>query len=80
MRAAAFHESVSVKRLEELFQSVSNQVFAKALASECQQCHARFAVFLQLADDPNNTAYMQEITKRISADCKDGKHSPDFTF
>ena len=80
MRAAAFHESVSVKRLEELFQSPLNQVFANALASECQRCHTRFAIFLQLADDPENAAYLQEITKRISADCKGGKHSQDITL
>jgi hypothetical protein len=77
MRAASFHESVSVRRLGELFQSPLNQVFAKAVASECQQCHARFAIFLQLADDPDNAAYTQEITKTIAADCKDGKHPPE---
>jgi hypothetical protein len=80
MKAAAFHESVSVKRLGELFQSPLNQVFANTLASECRQCHVRFAVFLQLSDDPDNTAYVQEIKKRISADCKDGHRSRDITL
>jgi hypothetical protein len=75
MRAAAFHESVSTGRLEEVFRSPLNQVFATTAVLECSGCRARFAVFLQIADDPDNEAYLQVINRRIAEDCKDGKHT-----
>jgi hypothetical protein len=74
LRAAAFHETISRTRLDELFRSEMNQLFAGTTAGHCSKCGAQFAVFFPASNDPNNLEYLATIEQRISDDCKDGKH------
>src|SRR5271165_5709966 len=57
--AAAFHESISVAKLEELFRSDLNKMFSGTMACECPKCHARFALFFRNAEDPDNGKYLE---------------------
>ena len=74
--AAAFHDSVSVKWLTELFHHPANQLFAGTTALECQGCQHRFAVFFASKDDPRNEEYLKRLVEIISReDCP--KHAPE---
>lgn len=75
LRAAAFHETISRKRLDELFRSDANQLFGGNTAGHCPQCGAQFAVFFPASDDPKNLEYLDTIQREISKDCKAGKHA-----
>jgi hypothetical protein len=75
LRAIAFHESISVNALERLFKSEWHQLFAATTFAHCKKCGALFAVFLPKSDDPENGPYVAELEKRITEDCKAGKHS-----
>jgi len=74
--AVAFHESISVLKLEELFRSDLSQVFSDTMACECPRCHARFAVFFHDSEDPDNPKYFQKIVASISDNCTSGNHDP----
>jgi hypothetical protein len=74
LRAIAFHESISVKRLAVISESEFNQVFAGAKSTRCN-CGTAYALFLPQSDDPQNDEYVADLAKRISADCNKGKHS-----
>lgn len=78
LRAVAFHESISVGKLAELFKSDFNQLFGGTTAAHCQTCKAQFAVFFPNTDDKENINYLYELEKRITADCNKGKHSAEF--
>ncbi len=80
LRATAFHEAISVERLDELFRSDWNQLFAGTTAAQCPQCGARFAVFFQDAGDRDNGEYLAQMEKMISDDCNSGKHRPEFVI
>lgn len=75
LRAIAFHESVSVKKLEELFKSEWNQLFAGTTVAHCKKCGEQFAVFLPTSDDAENGPYVAQLEKRISEGCNNKKHS-----
>ena len=77
LRAAAFHESISVEKLAELFKSDINQLFGGTTAAHCATCKAQFAVFFPNTDDKENINYLHELEKRITADCKKGKHTQE---
>jgi hypothetical protein len=77
LRAAAFHESISLRRLDELFHSDWNRLFAGTTKTQCQKCYARFAVFYSDREDQDNKAYLEKIERLIAEDCTRGKHSPD---
>lgn len=72
--AAAFHESVSVQALSDLFKSDLNQLFAGTTAGHCARCGQQFAVFFPSSDDPKNLEYLKQIEDMIAKDCRDGKH------
>ncbi len=76
--AAAFHQAVSVQRLEALFRSDWNSLFAGTTAAHCPKCHGQFAVFFQSSDDPKNLEYMNTLKDLIAEDCRNGKHSLEF--
>jgi hypothetical protein len=76
--AAAFHESVSVQRLEALFRSDWNGLFAGATAMRCPQCRGAFGVFFQSSDDPKNLEYLKTLEDLIAKDCRAGMHSLEF--
>ena len=78
LRAAAFHKAVSVQRLEALFRSDWNGLFAGTIAIRCPQCRGPFGVFFQSSDDPKNPEYLKTIEDLIAKDCRDGKHSLEF--
>ena len=80
LRAMAFHESISVERLNNLFRSDWNQLFAGTTAGHCSRCGAQFAVFFPNSDDRDNGEYLASIEKLISEDCKAGKHSREFVL
>lgn len=75
LRAIAFHDSVSVKQLEELFKSEWNQLFAGTTVAHCKKCGEQYAVFVPSADDPNNERYVAELENQISQGCEKGTHS-----
>ena len=76
LRAIAFHESISVGKLAELYKSEWNQLFAAApTVAHCSKCRTQFAVFLPSSDDPQNMSYVTTLENRISEDCDKGKHS-----
>ena len=72
--AIAFHESVSVNKLEELFKSEWHQLFAATTVAHCKKCGTSYAVFLPKSDDPQNGPYIAELESRISKGCDKGKH------
>jgi len=74
LRAIAYHESISVNALEKTFQSEWHQLFAATTFASCKKCGVLFAVFLPKSDDLNNGPYVGELEKRITEDCKAGKH------
>jgi hypothetical protein len=78
--AVAFHEAISVPRLEELFRSDWNQLFAGTTAARCKVCGRQFAVFFPRADDPDNLNYLMIVEERIAADCRDGKHIAEISL
>ena len=64
--AAAFHEAVSVQRLEALFFSLDwNGLFAGTIAMQCPQCRGPFGVFFQSSDDPKNAEYLKVLEDLI---------------
>jgi hypothetical protein len=78
--AVAFHESVSVKKLEEIFRSDWNSLFGGTTAAHCPKCRGQFAVFFQGSDDPQNPEYLKTLEAMMGNDCKDGKHSQELRF
>jgi len=74
LQAIAFHEAVSAQKIEELFRSDWNQLFAGVTAGHCPKCGRQFAVFFPSSDDPQNLDYLQTIEGMIANDCRDGKH------
>jgi hypothetical protein len=76
--AAAFHKAVSVQRLEALFRSDWNGLFAGTATIQCPRCHGPFGVFFQSSDDPKNREYLKTLEDLIAKDCRDGKHSVEF--
>jgi hypothetical protein len=78
--AVAFHEVVSVQRLEELFRSDWNQLFAGTTASHCPKCRRQFAVFFPASDDPQNLDYLKTIEEMLANDCRDGKHIAEISL
>jgi hypothetical protein len=78
LRAAAFHESVSVQRLDELFRSPTVQMFSGTTSALCPKCQARFAVFFSDREDTDNQTYLDRIKILVSENCKPGRqHSPE---
>jgi nucleosome binding factor SPN SPT16 subunit len=77
--AAAFHEAISVEKLDELFRSDLNQLFAGTTAAHCRNCKLQFAVFFPSSDDPENMNFLVAIEERIAADCRDGRHSAEIS-
>jgi len=77
LRAAAFHESVAVARLDELFRSPWNQMFSGTTGTRCPKCGARFAVFHSDREDTDNASYVARLENLISENCDDGKHSAE---
>ena len=73
LRAAAFHESISVERLDELFRSPTIQMFSGTTSAVCPKCHARFAVFFSDREDADNQAYLDRIKILISENCQPGR-------
>jgi hypothetical protein len=73
--AAAFHESVSVAKLDELFRSDWNSLFGGTTAGHCPKCRCQFAVFFQASDDPQNLEYLKSLEGMMSQDCRDGTHT-----
>jgi nucleosome binding factor SPN SPT16 subunit len=78
--AIAFHEAVSVERLDQLFRSETNQLFAATIAAHCRNCGRQFAVFFPNSEDPDNMDFLIAIEERIAADCKDGSHSAEISL
>jgi hypothetical protein len=78
MLAVAFHKAVSVQRLEALFRSDWNGLFAGTIAIQCPQCRGPFGVFFQSSDDPKDAEYLKTLEDLIAKDCRDGKHSLEF--
>lgn len=75
--AISFHESISVKRLEQLFKSEQNQLFAGTTAAHCKKCGAQFPVFFPQSDDHDNMTNLATIENRITDDCRGGKHTEE---
>jgi rRNA maturation protein Nop10 len=80
LRAIAFHESISTKKLEEIFSTDANTLFGGTLGARCPTCGLRFAVFFPAYDDPKNQDYLTELQKLIASDCKQGKHCGEYAF
>jgi len=64
-----------VDRLEKLFKSDSNQLFAGSTFAHCPRCKTLYAVFLPSIDDKKNLEYVFDLEKRIAEDCNNGKHA-----
>jgi len=77
LRAAAFHQTVPVSRLDQLFRSAEKQMFAGTTDILCPRCQARFAVFFTDRDDPDHAVYLARIRWLISEFCEDGKHNQE---
>jgi hypothetical protein len=75
LKAIAFHESVSLGKLQELFRSEWNQLFAATTFAHCKKCRALYGVFLPQIDDPQNGPYVADLETRISENCDNGRHS-----
>ena len=80
LRAMAFHEAISVARLEELFYVDTNAVFACSIAARCPTCKTRFAVFFPAKDDEKNPEYLAGVLEAIGRDCKRGHHVGEYSF
>lgn len=80
LRAIAFHENISTKKLEEIFSTDANTLFGGTLGAKCPACGLRFAVFFPAYDDPKNQDYLTELQKLIASDCRDGKHRREYAF
>jgi hypothetical protein len=76
--AAAFHEVVSVKKLEELFRSNWNGLFAGTTAAHCPKCQRQFAVFFPITDDPENLDYLRRLKQMMANNCRRRKHAQEF--
>jgi hypothetical protein len=76
--AAAFQEVVSVKKLEELFRSNWNGLFAGTTAAHCPKCHGQFAVFFPSPDDPENLDYLKRLEQMMADNCRRRKHVQEF--
>jgi hypothetical protein len=80
LRAMAFHEAISVQKLEEIFKSDKNVVFGGTLGGACANCKAKFAVFFPAKDDPHNLDYLAKLNEVIAKDCRCGKHAGEYSF
>jgi hypothetical protein len=80
LRAHAFHEAISAEKLEELFKSDQNVLFAGSTAGECSLCKKRFAIFFPAKDDPENLAYLAKVNEMIAKDCRGGRHRGEYAF
>lgn len=74
LRAIAFHESISVEKLEEIFEHDANELFGGTLGARCPACGLKFAVFFPAYDDPENQNYLTKLKELIASDCKGGQH------
>jgi hypothetical protein len=74
IRAIALHEAIWEKRLEELSNPPFNQLFSTSSLAHCQVCKTTFIVLLSRDLDAQNPAYVAELEKTISGDCREGVH------
>jgi hypothetical protein len=75
VRAIAFHESISEKKLAELFKTDGAQVFSGSTGLKCAHCNARFALYLPDRNHPHNSANARALEVTIAEDCNGGTHS-----
>jgi hypothetical protein len=80
LRAIAFHEAISVQKLEEIFNADANVLFGGTLRAKCPTCGLKFAVFFPAYDDPENQDYLAKLQGLIASDCKDGRHRAEYVF
>ena len=76
----AFHESISPQRLDELFASPHNQLFAVTSAAHCGTCGRQFAVFFPISGDPEKENCLKSMQYLITKDCKGGQHSAEIRY
>lgn len=74
IKAIAFHETISVQKLAELFKPEIAQLFAGTTAAHCKNCGKQYAVFFPVADDPKNLGCVTDLEKQIAEDCNKGNH------
>jgi len=79
-RAIAFHEAISVEKLEEIFKADANVLFAGSTAGLCPLCNLRFAVFFPAKDDPLNSEYLAKVNEMIASDCRGGRHRGEYAY
>jgi hypothetical protein len=80
LRAIAFHEAISVQKLEEIFNADANVLFGGTLGAKCPTCSLKFAVFFPAYDDPENGDYLAKLQGLIASDCKGGKYRGEYAF
>ena len=73
--AVALHDSISADKLEDLFKSEWNQLFAATTFAHSKKCRHLYAVFLPKSGDLENGPCIAALESRIAEDCDKGKHS-----
>jgi hypothetical protein len=80
LAAIAYHEAISLEKLEQLFRSDYHAVFACTMEGKCPRCQARFAVFFPFKDDDENPKYLADLMKLVGDTCRARKGGHTATY
>jgi len=78
IRAIAFHESLAVEKMEDLFTSPESQTLAETQTLMCSKCNLGFAAVLVAKGHPQNTEYLARLNMMIEEDCINGIHQGEY--
>lgn len=78
IRAIAFHESLAIEKLEDLFTSPESRALAETQALTCSKCNLGFAAVLVANGDPRNAEYLARLNAIIEEDCINGMHQGEY--
>jgi hypothetical protein len=80
IRAIAFHESLAVEKLEDLFISPESRALAETCAVTCSKCKLGFAAVLVAKGHPQNADYIARLGAMIEEDCINGMHQGEYVL
>jgi hypothetical protein len=78
IRAIAFHESLAIEKLEDLFTSPESRALAETQALACSKCNLGFAAVLVVKGHPRNGEYLTRLNAIIEEDCINGMHQEEY--
>jgi hypothetical protein len=80
MLAAAYHESIALRKLKQHFDGPEAKLIAITAGTRCEKCGLTFAVVLSASKDGRNNEYLTRLDHLIKDDCRNGQHQQQYVL